>query len=368
MPFAIDYSTVVVGTGSRRCGSGGAALRFVSSKSPKDVVTIQIDHVSSPAEKVSWEAYVTGTVFQYLPDLPQGSCLDLTFSIAGDVPLGSGLSSSASLEVAVAMFVEEILGDKAFSSHPNELPSKVRALRCQKAENDWAKSPCGIMDQYISSAGQEGSLLLIDCRSLDFQLVKMASENEPVLVVTNSNVHHSIGNGQYPVRVSQCQMATKALQQINPKIISLRDATIEDVHAAKDMMDTTSYRRAMHVVTENDRTLKAREALESGEWKLVGELMNGSHTSMRDDYEVSCEEIDILVKIAQEHPGVYGSRLTGGGFGGCTVTLVDKNHSAELMQTLKKDYKAKTGKECFCFETKAAQGAHALPIDMLPNC
>ena len=153
----------------------------------------------------------------------------------------------------------------AFSSCPNEVPSKVRAVRCQRAENDWAKSPCGIMDQYISSAGQEGSLLLIDCRSLEFQLVKMASENEPVLVVTNSNVQHSIGNGQYPVRVSQCRIATEALQKINPKIRSLRDATIEDVNAAKDMMDTTSFRRARHVVTENDRTLKAREALEDGD-------------------------------------------------------------------------------------------------------
>ena len=365
MPFAIDYSTVIVGTGSVRCGSRGATLRFVSSKSPKDVVSIQVDWDSTPPEKVSWEAYVAGTVFQYLPDLPQDSRLDLTFSISGDVPLGSGLSSSASLEVAVAKFVEEIMGDMAFSSCPNEVPSKVRAVRCQRAENDWAKSPCGIMDQYISSAGQEGSLLLIDCRSLEFQLVKMASENEPVLVVTNSNVQHSIGNGQYPVRVSQCRIATEALQKINPKIRSLRDATIEDVNAAKDMMDTTSFRRARHVVTENDRTLKAREALEDGDWKLVGQLMNGSHTSMRDDYEVSCEEIDILVNIAQEHPGVYGSRLTGGGFGGCTVTLVDKAHSAALMETLNKGYKAKTGKECFCFETKAAQGAHALPIEVL---
>jgi galactokinase len=342
-------------------------LRFVSSISPEEIIAILVDPDSTPPEKVSWDAYVAGVVFQYLPDLPQGYSLDLTFSICGDVPLGSGLSSSASLEVAVARFVEEILGDKAFSSCPNEMPSKVRALRCQKAENIWAKSPCGIMDQYISSAGQEGSLLLIDCRSLEFQSVKMASENEPVLVVTNSNVQHSIGSGQYPVRVSQCGSATEALQKVNPMISSLRDATIEDVNAAEETMDATSYRRARHVVTENDRTLKARDGLEKGDWKLVGELMNGSHASMRDDYEVSCEEIDILVDIAQRHPGVYGSRLTGGGFGGCTVTLVDKAHSASLMETLNKDYKVKTGKECFCFETKAAQGAHVLPIEMLED-
>lgn len=371
MPFAIDYSTVVVGTGELCSSSeGGATLRFVSSKSAQDIATIHINSDSKPPEKVSWETYVVGTVYQYLADLPQGYSLDLTFSICGDVPLGSGLSSSASLEVSVARFVEEILGEAAFSSCPDDvvLPAKVRALRCQKAENDWAQSPCGIMDQYISSAGREGSLLLIDCRSLEFQLVKMASKNEPVLVVTNSNVQHSIGGGEYPVRVRQCQTATEALQKINPKTASLRDATMEDVQAAKDKMDPTSYRRARHVVTENERTLQAQRALETGDWKLMGELMNGSHASMRDDYEVSCEEIDILVDIAQGHPGVYGSRLTGGGFGGCTVTLVDKAYSAELMETLKKEYKSKTGKECFCFETKAAKGAHTLPIDVLNEC
>lgn len=368
LPFAIDYSTVVVGTGSVKSDSedsGGATLRFVSSKSPEDVITVKVDSTSTPPESVSWDTYVVGTIFQYLPDMPESSSLDLTFSICGDVPLGSGLSSSASLEVAVARFVEEIIGENAFSSCPDAMSAKVRALRCQKAENDWAKSPCGIMDQYISSAGQEGSLLLIDCRSLEFQLVKMASKDEPVLVVCNSNVQHSIGSGEYPVRVSQCRVATEALQTVNPEISSLRDATIEDVDAAKDMMDAVSYKRAVHVVTENSRTLKALEALEAGHWDVVGQLMNGSHTSMRDDYEVSCEEIDILVDIAQGHPGVYGSRLTGGGFGGCTVTLVDKAHSAALMETLSDVYKAKTGKTCICFETKAAQGAHVLPIEML---
>lgn len=289
----------------------GASLRFVSSKEPNDIALIQVDLNSKPPVQVSWETYVVGTVFQYLQDLPRGNSLELTFAICGDVPLGSGLSSSASLEVSVARFVEEILGDKAFSSCPNVLPSKIRALRCQKAENDWAQSPCGIMDQFISSAGQEGSLLLIDCRSLEFQLVKMASENEPVLVVTNSNVQHSIAGGEYGERVRQCRMATLALQALNPNIASLRDATIEEVQAAKETMDATSYKRATHVVTENQRTLKARDALEQGDWELVGKLMNSSHASMRDDYEVSCEEIDILVDIAQGHPGVFGSRLTG---------------------------------------------------------
>jgi galactokinase len=375
LPFAIDYSTVVVGKGciktipgSSSSSSSGprATLRFVSGKSPEDVAEVTIDAKSTPPEKASWKTYVTGTVFQYLADLPSDAALELTFSISGDVPLGSGLSSSASLEVSVARFVETILGDAAFSScSPEDHPAKIRALRCQKAENEWAKSPCGLMDQYISSAGQEGSLLLIDCTSLEYQETKMATTNEPVLVVANSNVQHDIGGGEYPVRVRQCQTATEALRKVNPRISTLRDATLEDVEAAKKGMDEISFLRAKHVVTENVRTLQAKEALEKGDWKLVGELMSASHTSMRDDYEVSCEEIDILVDIAQQQPGVYGSRLTGGGFGGCTVTLVDKAHASALVETLIKEYKAKTGKDCFCFETKAARGAHVLPIDTL---
>lgn len=374
LPFAIDYSTVVVGQGCIKAldsdsSSTGpqATIRFVSCKSPDDVVQVTIDTKSTPPEETSWKTYIVGTVFQYLADLPSDAALDLTFSISGDVPLGSGLSSSASLEVSVARFVEAVMGDAAFSScSANDPPAKIRALRCQKAENEWAKSPCGLMDQYISSAGQEGSLLLIDCTSLDYQETRMASTaNEPVLVVANSNVQHDIGGGEYPVRVRQCQTATEALQKVNPKIKTLRDATLADVEAAKSKMDDISFLRAKHVVTENERTLQAKEALEKGDWKLVGELMSASHTSMRDDYEVSCEEIDIMVDIAQRQPGVYGSRLTGGGFGGCTVTLVDKEHAPALVATLTKEYNAKTGKDCFCFETKAAQGAHVLPIDIL---
>jgi len=365
LPFAIDYSTVVVGTGCVKSDRGPSTIRFVSSNNPQDVATIELDLQSKPPTKVDWKTYVAGTVFQYLDDLPAGHSLDVTFCICGDVPLGSGLSSSASLEVSVARFLEEILGNNAFSKCRDEDPAKIRALRCQKAENEWAQSPCGLMDQYISSAGQEGSLLLIDFTSLDYHLTRMAPTNEPVLVVANSNVQHAIGSGEYPVRVKQCKIATEALQKINSKISSLRDATMKDVEAAKEKMDPISFLRAKHVVTENERTLKAKNALEDGDWKLVGELMNASHASMRDDYEVSCEEIDILVEIAQKHPGVYGSRLTGGGFGGCTVTLVDKSQASALIDTLKKEYKERTGKECFCFETNAAKGAHCLPVDIL---
>lgn len=374
LPFAIDYSTVVYGKGSVKLnanenGECKAKIRFVSALSPDSVETFEVTESSTPPETNTWTNYVVGTVFQYLQDLPKGSELGLDFCIDGDVPLGSGLSSSASLEVAVGRFVEAVLGDYAFSSEGTQdgfLPAKSRALRCQKAENEWCDSPCGIMDQAISSAATSGSLVLIDCRTLEFTETKMAHESLhpedplPVLVVANSNVKHSIGGGEYPIRVAQCKSATEALQKVNSDIAMLRDATMEDVENAKEFMNEVEYNRAKHVVTENERTIQAKEELEQGDWREVGKLMNASHSSMRDDYEVSCEEIDILVDIAQNFPGVYGSRLTGGGFGGCTVTLVAKDRAEDLMSHIKSEYKARTGLDCPCFVTGPARGAHLI--------
>jgi len=226
------------------------------------------------------------------------------------------------------------------------------------------------MDQFVSSAGCEGKLLLLDCRSLDYREVSMGGENAsssdaPVLVITNSNVKHDLGDGEYPVRVRQCKEATDILTEMNPSIQSLRDATMKDVEAAAKSagLEGVLLQRARHVVSENERTVKTADALEKGDWETVGKLMNASHTSMRDDYEVSCEEIDVLVNLAQTFgDGVYGSRLTGGGFGGCTVTLVKKDSAQQLIEYLKTQYEAKTGTKCVCFETAAASGAKAIDL------
>lgn len=220
----------------------------------------------------------------------------------------------------------------------------------------------------MSSAGCDGKLLLLDCRSLDYREVSMGDQNSnsnaPVLVITNSNVKHDLGGGEYPIRVKQCTEATAILTKMNPSIHSLRDATMKDVEAATKSagLDGVLLQRARHVVSENERTVKTADALEKGDWEAVGSLMNDSHASMRDDYEVSCEEIDILVDLAQKFDGVYGSRLTGGGFGGCTVTLVKKNVSQDLIEYLKKQYEAMTGTECVCFETSPAAGAKAIEL------
>jgi galactokinase len=224
------------------------------------------------------------------------------------------------------------------------------------------------MDQYVSSAASAGSLLLIDCRSLEYQTVTLPDIDSVVVVVANSNVKHDIAGGEYPNRVAQCAAATKVLKEnaTDPgRIFQLRDATFEDVLQAQEKMDDVIYRRARHVVTENARTLACTQALENADYVTAGQLMYQSHLSMRDDYEVSCTEIDVLVEIAMS-ADVYGSRLTGGGFGGCTVSLVQKDKVEQLVQLLQAEYPKRTdGLHCDCFVTSPAAGARVIAKDAL---
>lgn len=422
-PMAIEYSTVCVGKGSISVHNksspspGSSTCQIISSNQKPNprVITFEskVTHKAKNDDdnesgmkplpmndKDSWTNYVAGVVQRYIDDVlndnnnDDGNYYSISFQIAivGNVPLGSGLSSSAALEVAVATFIEKLIQNSSASSSIGGV--KEKALLCQKAENIFCNSPCGIMDQYVSAAGKASTALLIDCRSLEYENVEIGSKlqevdeerdddigeekkmnenptnkkSKPVFVICNSNVTHSIGGGEYPKRVAQCKSATDILQSVHGKrIVSLRDATLNDVEAAKSngegvVMDDLIYRRAKHVVTENERTQSAKCALIEGDWETFGRLMNESHESMKNLYEVSCEEIDILVELAQNHPGVWGSRLTGGGFGGCTVTLVEKDEVESLCHHLKMEYKARTGKECLCFETQPGDGAREIVL------
>ena len=376
MPMAIDRYTVVYGTGSMHTGKGNAPtvvrLRCTSDQAETDVVEERrlTDVFSTPDESEPriWVNYVIGVLAQYMPDLPKEGChLDLVLAIAGNVPMGAGLSSSASLEVAVATFVECFMHDLVFSAAPDDADPKVeRALRCQKAENEWAHSPCGVMDQMISSAAEEGNLLLIDCR--DYALTQVPfkkTPEDPVILVTDSKVVHDIGDSEYGLRRSQCNDALQAMQQVPLyHVLTLRDATVQDCKDAKSKMDDTIFKRAMHVVTENQRTKEAKIAARLGTWDRLGELMNASHASLKDDFEVSCDELDFLVDKTQAFDGVYGSRMTGGGFGGCTVTLVQAKAVDGLIKHLQEEYKQKFNKDCECFVTAPGSGAQVLAIDM----
>jgi galactokinase len=291
-----------------------------------------------------WSNYPRGVVAGFIKrDLNPGG-LDVLLN--STVPLGSGLSSSASLEVCTATLVEAVTG--------RTIPPVEKALLCQKAEHEFAGVPCGIMDQFISVMGRQNNVLLLDCRSHETQLVPM---NDPAvsLLITNTNVKHELANGEYAQRRAQCEAAVKILG-----VPSLRDATPEMLENAKAKMDDIVFRRARHVIGEIERTVHAAEGIKSSNWPSVGQLMYASHQSLRDDYEVSCKELDAVVEIAEGigiKGGVFGCRMTGGGFGGCTIALVKTEKIEAISAKFAADYKAKTGIEATIFVTRPAAGA-----------
>jgi galactokinase len=268
--------------------------------------------------------------------------------INSDVPLGGGLSSSASLEVATATLVEVITGQK--------FDPVQKALLCQKAEHLYAKMPCGIMDQFISAMGKTGYAMLLDCRSRVPKMVTLDDPNIAVLIV-NCNVKHELTGSEYPDRRRQCEKAAKLLG-----VPMLRNATLQKLEMSRSIFDKESdgdlcFRRARHIVTENDRTVTMADAMTRKNWKICGKLMYESHTSMRDDFEITCTEIDILVEIAKTLDGVIGSRMTGGGFGGCTVSLVETSKVETISKAITQQYQKQTGIEPTIFVTRPAQGA-----------
>ncbi len=273
-----------------------------------------------------------------------------SLTIVSDVPLGSGLSSSAAIEVATALALQWLLGF--------ELPRPKLARLCQRAENEFVGANCGIMDQFISANAKEGCALLLDCRDLSFRMAHIPDNVE--LVIANTMVRHSVAGGEYKTRRAEVEEACAVITKHRPEVKFLRDATLEDLAKWGSEMSPNALKRGRHVVSECLRTVAAADALEAGDLKKVGRLMAEAHTSYSKDFEGSCEEADIMVELAQGLPGLIGARLTGGGFGGCTINLVEKAHAPEFMAKLKELYKAKTGivPEIHC--SRAAGGARAV--------
>jgi galactokinase len=350
LPIAIERRTHVVGVKH----ASGDTCRIVSTLGD-GVVEFTANKAALVRGEPSWANYVKGVIAQYLVDLP-GGVASFDLAIASDVPLGGGLSSSASLEIAIATFLEVAYGLR--------IDPKVRALRCQKCEHDFAGVPCGIMDQMVSSCGQSGHALLIDCiPPFTTQLVPL---NDPsvVFVVANSNVKHKLEGSEYPTRVRECRSAAVAIRKRFPVPPSdgaaaeplLRGATMAELLACKEHMTPIEFQRARHVIGEDVRTIDAVEALRQRDYATAGRLMVESHNSLRDDFGVSTAELDALVEIATRVEGVYGARMTGGGFGGCTVTLVKAEHAAALIKTIEDEYTARVGTRPTCFVTHPASG------------
>ncbi|MGB7325050.1 MAG: galactokinase [Rubripirellula sp.] len=345
LPLAIERSVVIAAAPATEAGQAN-----FHSMDLAESVAIRLNQKSTPTAE-SWARYVEGVVdgFRQLGlEIPPFDAI-----VGSTVPLGSGLSSSAALEVATATLLEKLTG--------RTLQQNEKALLCQKAEHDYAGVPCGIMDQFSSVFGKENELMLIDCCSQSVEGIPFNASDVSVLI-TNSNVKHALVNGEYAARRSQCDSALKKLGKT-----SWRDVTMTDVEQAsqKDTggLDEIESRRAKHVVTEIHRTLKATDAFRNNDWKLAGELLYASHDSLRDDYDVSCPELDILVEIARDigaENGVYGSRMTGGGFGGCTVSLVANEQVEAVIARLSSSYESKTGIKPTCFSSRPARGAHVV--------
>lgn len=344
LPLALERY-ILIAAAPREIQGSDRTIQLYSSKFSESE-TITLDGPIRPGRK-GWACYIEGVLAGFEALDESVPTFDAVFG--STVPLGGGLSSSAALEVATATLMEQLTG--------RTLDQRQKALLCQKAEHEFAGVPCGIMDQFSSVFGRPDELMLLDCRSQQIEAVPFSAGDISVLI-TNSNVKHELSGGEYAQRRSQCDAA---LQKLGAA--SWREVSMEDVERARVDLGDTEFRRARHVVTEIRRTVQAADAFRTGDWDTAGKLMYESHESLRDDYEVSCSELDTLVEIASElgkSGGVIGSRMTGGGFGGCTVSLVANDKMDSVVETISSKYEQATGIKPHCFSSRPALGAHVI--------
>lgn len=340
LPMAIDRYTVLLA-----CQNKGHVARFFSSQLDE---TFEFDLTRRlvPGELGHWGNYVLGVVSGFLEtgvELPGFDAL-----IHSSVPTGGGLSSSAALEVGVATLLERMADLSLDKSH--------KALLCHQAENEFAGVPCGIMDPFASVFGEKGRLVKIDCRSREVELIDWPDGQVTVLII-NSNAPHQLVDGAYAERKYQASQALRKLE-----VDSYRELSLEQLEAGRTRLDAIEFRRARHVVTELMRAEACASMIQTGNWDKAGQQLYQSHDSLRDDYEVSCRELDLLVETGKEigrTGGVFGARMTGGGFGGCVVLLVRTADVEEIAASIQTRYQIETGIEASSFSSSPARGAFA---------
>ena len=271
--------------------------------------------------------------------------------IDSEVPLGAGLSSSASLEVSLALALTSLAGIA--------VPRLDLVKLCQAAEHKYVGTRCGIMDQFAAGFGSAGHALMLDCRSFEYQLLPIPQDLR--LSVCNCMVRHELASGEYNLRRADCEAGVKLLRSFLPEVRALRDVGIAELEQFKSTLPETVYRRCRHVVTENQRVLDATQALQSRDPDRFGSLMYRSHESLRDDFEVSCSELNLLVTMASTLPGVYGARMMGGGFGGCTVSLIRSDCVETFQSAIATMYAERTGITPEIYICEPAQGAESWP-------
>ena len=313
----------------------------------KDYLEFSLDDEAGP--RATHFRFVFGVAREMMKlGIPVGG-FDTAF--AGDVPLGSGMSSSAALESCFAYALNDLFGD-------NKLDSMTLAKVGQATEHNYIGVNCGIMDQFASVHGKKGSLMRLDCRSGEFQYFPWNPKGYK-LVLINSCVKHELAGSPYNDRRQSCENVVNAIKQTKPEVQTLRDCTWEDLDAVKSQISETDYRRAKYVLGEVDRVLAVCDALQAGDYETVGEKMYEPHDGLSHDYEVSCEELDFLADVAR-NCGVTGSRIMGGGFGGCTINLVRSELYPTFIEEVKKQYKAKFNKDCKIIDVVIGDGARKL--------
>jgi galactokinase len=340
MPIAIDRATTASVTPRRD-------RTIVASSGRAPVVTIDLDEPGG-GPSGSWGDYIRGTAVMLERRGYPLSGADV--AIESDVPSGAGLSSSAALEVSVGYGLLDTAG------HAIDLTEL--ALACQQAEHEFAGTRCGIMDQFICCHGRAGHALLIDTRSLQADALPLPDHVR--VLICNSMIKHAHASGEYNRRRADCEAGVRALAAALPGIRALRDVTPPDLEAHRARLDERVFRRCRHVVTENDRVIRAAAALGRGDLGAFGSLMVASHASMRDDYEISTREIDALVEAALVCDGIYGARLTGGGFGGCVVALVDAASAPAASERIRARYREATGRTAEIYPCAASDGVRRL--------
>lgn len=326
-------------------------LRFYSENfASLGVIETSLDDLV-PDEKADWTNYPKGVMWTFEKrgyKLPQG----LDIAIYGDIPNGSGLSSSASLEVLTGIVLKDMFGF-------DEITMPEIAQIGQYSENNFNGCNCGIMDQFASAMGKKDNAIFLDTNTLEYEYAPVVLPDAKI-VITNSKVKHSLVDSAYNDRRSECETALEELKSEMP-IVTLGDLTEAEFEAHKDTIkDPVRQLRAKHAVYENQRTIRAVAALKANNIEEFGKLMNESHVSLKNDYEVSCEEIDILVDLAWKIPGVIGSRITGGGFGGCTVSIVKNDAVDTFIEKVGNEYKEQTGNTAEFYVVEVGDGAHRL--------
>jgi len=319
----------------------------IRSENFNDEIEFDLDGVQ-PAPRGHWSDYAVGVavMLERAGYRLRGARLELR----GEVPVGSGLSSSAAVEVATACALT--------ANSDLQIDRRDLALLCQRAENEFAGARVGIMDQFVSLFGEAQRALLLDCRSLDYRLLPLPDTVN--LVICNTMVKHELASSAYNERRAQCEAGVKHLAQFLPHVKALRDVTIEQLEQYGRDLPEVIYRRCRHVITENVRVLAAAEALERHDLYRFGELMRGSHFSLRDDYGVSSSELDLMVELAYMSDGIYGARMTGGGFGGCTVNIVDVQSVEQVTSFIARQYEHITKLKPEIYVCETSNGAEEI--------